>query len=138
MKKRTIMVSDFGVEKEVEVNEKVYLTYNRPKWREEKQKTREKKYGVLYSTEVSAENGYEIASDFNLEDYVINEEARKALREVLSTLNEMEKEILLAKFDKEVTVRGLGEKYGMSKSNISKIQKKLYIYVEEQMKDFRD
>lgn len=137
MEKRFIKVLDFGVEKEVEVSEEVYLEYMRPFWREDRQRRREREYGVIFSTEESAENGYDIPDDYNLEEAVIYKEALNALLDELNQLTEQERDLVLCKFDKTLTLEKLSKKYGISVSKAHREQKKLVILIEEKMENFK-
>ena len=137
MAKRTIKVLDFGVEKEVEVSEEVYLEYMRPFWREDRQGRREREYGVVFSTEESAENGYDIPDDYNLEEAFIYNETLNALREELDQLTEQERDLILCKYDRTLTLEKLSKKYGISVSKAYREQKKLIIIIEEKMESFK-
>ena len=137
MEKRFIKVLDFGVEKEIEVSEEVYLEYMRPFWREDRQRRREREYGVIFSTEESAENGYEVPGDYNLEDTFIYNETLNALRDELDQLSEEERDLVLCKFDKNLTLERLSKKYGISVSKAHRKQKKLIMLIEEKMEEFK-
>lgn len=137
MEKRFIKVLDFGVEKEIEVSEEVYLEYMRPFWREDRQRRREREYGVIFSTEESAENGYEVPADYNMEDTLIYKEAFNALREELNQLTEQERDLILCKYDRTLTLEKLSKKYGISVSKAHREQKKLIILIEEKMENFK-
>lgn len=134
---RVIKVLAFGVEKEIEVSEEVYLEYMRPFWREDRQGRRERDYGVVYSTDVSSENGYDIPADYNLEEAFIYNETLKALRDELGQLTEQERDLVLCKFDKTLTLEKLSKKYGISVSKAHRKQKKLIMLIEEKMEDFK-
>ena len=137
MEKRFIKVLDFGVEKEIEVSEEVYLEYMRPFWREDRQRRREREYGVIFSTEESAENGYEVPADYNMEDTLIYNETLNALREELDQLTEQERDLILCKYDRTLTLEKLSKKYGISVSKAHREQKKLILLIEEKMEDFK-
>lgn len=137
MEKRFIKVLDFGVEKEIEVSEEVYLEYMRPFWREDRQRRREREYGVIFSTEESAENGYEVPADYNMEDTLIYNETLNALREELDQLTEQERDLILCKYDRTLTLEKLSKKYGISVSKAHRKQKKLILLIEEKMEDFK-
>lgn len=137
MEKRFIKVLDFGVEKEIEVSEEVYLEYMRPFWREDRQRRREREYGVIFSTEESAENGYEVPADYNMEDTLIYNETLNALREELDQLTEQERDLILCKYDRTLTLEKLSKKYGISVSKAHREQKKLILLIEEKLEDFK-
>ena len=137
MAKRLIRIKDFGVEKFIEVTEELYKEYKRFDWREEKQRQREISYGVVYSVEECEEHGMEIPSDFDLEEHVTYTDALQRLHEELNKLSEAERDLLLGKFDKSVTLETLAKKHGISTSKAYRDQKKLLILIEDKMKDFK-
>lgn len=122
----------------VEVTQDVYLEYYRTARREQAQKEKEKKHGVLSYDALDAEGrlGREMLShSVDTEDFVASRIMCERLHQCLEILPPSERELLLAIYFEGLSERKLHEKTGIPQTTISYQKRKALAHLKKLLKN---
>lgn len=119
----------------IPATEEQYRAYMRPLWREDK---RQQRHG---DAEVSADklrNKFELEPecDFDLEKIVLEKEFLITLRRELAALQDIDRTILTMIAD-GFSEAAVGESVGLSQKAVNKRKHKLYVLLQDRLKDYR-
>ncbi len=119
----------------IPATEEQYRAYMRPLWRKDK---RQQRHG---DAEVSADklrNKFELEPecDFDLEKIVLEKEFLIALRRELAALQDIDRTILTMIAD-GFSEAAVGESVGLSQKAVNKRKHKLYVLLQDRLKDYR-
>lgn len=119
----------------IPATKKQYYEFMRPLWREDK---RQQRHG---DAEVSADKlrdkfELEPECDFDLEKIVLKKELLIALRRELAALQDIDRTILTMIAD-GFSEAAVGESVGLSQKAVNKRKHKLYMLLQDRLKDYR-
>ncbi len=122
----------------VETTKEVYYEYMRFEWREDKQKDRASKYQVLSLDGIKDEYDLDIADEnsSNIDETLMKKELLAKLREVLTTLEEKDREIVEL-FMKGKSETSIGKSVGLSQKAVNKRKHRIFKDLEKLLKDFK-
>lgn len=119
----------------IPATEEQYRAYMRPLWREDK---RQQRHGDVEVSADKLRNKFELEPecDFDLEKIVLEKEFLIALRRELAALQDIDRTILTMIAD-GFSEAAVGESVGLSQKAVNKRKHKLYVLLQDRLKDYR-